>query len=337
MKNFSLVSTVFNEASRLQVSLDDLYNQTIMPQEIIIVDAGSKDGTVDIINSHPLCQKTNVKVIIDKGCNVARGRNIAIENASCDLIVSTDFGCRYNEHWLEYLVENFDTHPKIRCSCGSFSVLIDENSSWAAKSDYIIQNGYPIIKGDAYSASSRSIAYYKSVWQEIGGYHEWLTLAADDTIFFRELKEKNIPYFVDERITVFWNRHKYVKQFAKEAGRYGLGDGEGNINFRQFISNTIETACRWAIIPFLIVFLFLPAELKSKTWWIFIILAFGLRSYLRTIKSYFRVKDKIPVKYLFFTPVLIESQRWYYIKNYIKGRFFKSKVQEEESKKITVK
>ena len=39
---------------------------------------------------------------------MAEGRNIAIENAKNDLIVSTDFGCQYEPDWLETLVNYFD-------------------------------------------------------------------------------------------------------------------------------------------------------------------------------------------------------------------------------------
>ena len=47
------------------------------------------------------------------GCNIAEGRNEAIKRAENELIVSTDFGCRYHKKWLESLVTPFD-NPEVK-------------------------------------------------------------------------------------------------------------------------------------------------------------------------------------------------------------------------------
>ncbi|MBR2888156.1 MAG: glycosyltransferase, partial [Bacteroidales bacterium] len=52
VKKFTLVSTIFNEAKRLEQSLQEIERQTITPDEIIITDAGSTDGSIDILNAY---------------------------------------------------------------------------------------------------------------------------------------------------------------------------------------------------------------------------------------------------------------------------------------------
>lgn len=332
---FTLVSTVFNEEKRLRETIEDLKNQTVKPDEIIITDAGSKDKTVEILNAAK--EFLPIKVIIEKGCNVSRGRNIAIQNAENDLIVSTDFGCRFKKNWTESLVKHFE-NSDCEAVAGAFGVKIDDIQTCAAKADYIIQNGYPTANGDEFSGSSRSIAYKKSVWEKIGGYHEWLTLAADDTVFWRELKAKGIKYEIESEVCVFWNRHKTAKQFAKEAGRYGLGDGETRINFKNFLSLTAETVMRYLLLPVIIVFCFLDFEIQKFVWPILIFMLFGLRSYIRVIKNFIRLKDeKIKITILPMCFYMIETQRIAYIKNYLRGRFFISKEKKEEAKKLGVK
>ena len=325
MKKFTLVSTVFNEAKRLDESLQELENQTLKPDETIIVDAGSTDGTIEKLQQAALNLHINLKVIVEKGCTVAQGRNIAIKNAENDLIVSTDFGCKYKKDWLESLVKHFDNQD-VEVVGGAFMVNEDEITTPAAKADFIIQNGYRINFDDTFSVSSRSIAYYKYVWEKIGGYPEWLTLAADDTIFWRQIKKHGFKYVIDQRPLVYWNRHKTAAQFAKEAGRYGLGDGESGINYRNFLSSLAETLIRYFIIPFTLFFIFIPAPFKKAFAPCFIFLLFGLRSYKNVIKNMLSLQDsKYGWKNLPMCFYMIETQRIAYLKNYFKGMFSKRK------------
>ena len=334
MKKFTLVSTIFNEAKRLEQSLQEIERQTIIPDEIIITDAGSTDGSIDILNNYAAKSKLKIRVIVKKGCAVAEGRNIAIENAKNDLIVSTDFGCQYEPDWLETLVKYFDD-PEIEVVGGAFTVNESEIKTAAARADYILQNGYKVKIDETFSVSSRSIAYYKYVWERIGGYNEWLTLAADDTIFWREIKQHKFRYIIDPKPLVKWNRHTTARQFAREAGRYGLGDGESQINFRNFLSNVAETAIRYSIIPFTVVLLIV------KNWWLtplYIIMIFGLRSYFRAIKNVINLHNpKYGFGNLPMCFYMIETQRIAYIFNYIKGWLFKSSAQKTEQQKLTVK
>ncbi|MFB6180425.1 MAG: glycosyltransferase [Candidatus Nanohalobium sp.] len=45
---------------------------------------------------------------MEEGCNIAEGRNIAVEEASNEYIVSTDGGCVLDEKWYEEMCKAFD-------------------------------------------------------------------------------------------------------------------------------------------------------------------------------------------------------------------------------------
>ena len=206
-KPFTLVTTVFNEIKRLDQTIADIEKQTVKPSEILIADAGSQDGTLERLQRWKEESQIQIKVFVLQGCNIAEGRNEAIKRSENELIVSTDFGCQYHEKWLESLISPFED-PEINVAGGAFSILKDEIKTRAAKADFVLQNGYPVVLDQHFSASSRSIAYYKSVWSEVGGYLEWLTLAADDTIFWRMIKAKKIRYKLVSEPYVYWLRHK---------------------------------------------------------------------------------------------------------------------------------
>ncbi len=343
---FTLVSTIYNEASRLKQTISDIEAQTLKPTEIIITDAGSKDGSIDILEEWKQTSSIKITILIEKGCNVARGRNIAIEKAQTEWIVSTDFGCRFHPQWLKTLLSPITLLPQqpndlttyrpndLTVIGGAFTIVENDVDSLAAKSDYILQRGYPVVMDEYFSVSSRSIAYKKEVWEKIGGYPEWLTLAADDTIFWKLIKKQGFNYTMVEEPLVYWGRHKTNKAFAKEAFRYGLGDGESRINYRNFWSNLIETGLRYvfflSILTWILIILFTPNNLLTQqpnnllTYLPIVLLTLissvGLRSYINTFKSWNIVKsDKYNFKAFINALWQLEMSRWQYLKGYIKG------------------
>lgn len=321
MTKFTLVSTVFNEMRRLDQTIADLQAQTRQPAEIIITDAGSTDGTFERLQRWGQESPVPVVVLQKHRCNVAEGRNIAIAQASHALIASTDFGCRFKPGWLESLIAPFEQDPSLQVVGGGFTVIREEVKGLAAESDFVLSDGYPVKMDQYFSTSSRSIAYKKEVWETIGGYPEWLTLAADDTIFWRWILHYQFRYLLVPDPQVFWLRHKTFKAFGKEAYRYGLGDGESGINFRNFVSHVLETGLRYALFAALPV-LGLACVLGG-VWWPLLLLVpllAGLRSYRFAWKRWQKWRSEgFGWRVLLACFQMIEVTRWYYIKGYWKG------------------
>ncbi len=349
---FTLVSTIFNEASRLKQTITDLEAQTLKPTEIIITDAGSNDGSIAILEKWKKESAIKITILVEKGCNVARGRNLAIEQASTEWIVSTDFGCRFHPQWLETLLTSFLSTQRpnnLKVIGGAFTIVENDVDTLAAKSDYILQRGYPVVMDEYFSVSSRSIAYKKDVWEKIGGYPEWLTLAADDTIFWKLIKKYGFNYTFVEEPLVYWGRHKTNKAFAKEAFRYGLGDGESRINYRNFWSNLIETGLRYVFFISIILWIVLGILffLISKSYQpnnlptylpialLTLISLPGLRSYINTYKSWQVVKNnKYNIKAFLNALWQLELSRCQYLKGYIKGLRDKDEKKKEGREKM---
>src|SRR5437867_1340563 len=115
----SLITTVLNEVESLGPFIDSLLVQTREPQEIIVVDGGSSDGTIDMLQK--ISERVpRVRLLVDPTCNinystspVARGRNVAIRAAHGDIIAVTDAGCKLDPHWLEELTGPFSDDRQV--------------------------------------------------------------------------------------------------------------------------------------------------------------------------------------------------------------------------------
>lgn len=336
----SLVSTVFNEAKRLEQTICDLEAQTYKPREIIIVDAGSTDGTLEMLHNWKKTSEVNIVILQKLKCNVAEGRNLAIRTAKSNIIVSTDFGCRFKPNWIESLVKPFENND-IDVVGGSYSVDKDLQITLAAKTAYFLANGYtPDVSSKEFIPSSRSIAYKKEVFDEIGGYQEWLTLAGDDTVFGLQIKANKFKMITVSEPNVLWGRHEKAKGFIKEFFRYGLGDGEAHVN-KKNIKFTLILLLILSFLPFSTLLLILALGISDNamlitlfgfTWMISLFLVYKIY-----IKKWIAIGANRELRMLFYGYWLFSMQLYNYAKGYMKGYFFASPLQKAKAVELSTK
>ena len=98
----SLVIPVKDEETSLESLYKSICEQTRQPDEVLLVDGGSTDKTIE------LAQKLasgdlNLKVIETPQASPGKGRNIGAKNAENEWIAFTDAGIKLEKDWLEKL------------------------------------------------------------------------------------------------------------------------------------------------------------------------------------------------------------------------------------------
>jgi glycosyltransferase involved in cell wall biosynthesis len=107
MGKITFIATVFNEEASIVQLLESLKKQTKKADEIIIVDAGSRDGTVSLINEFIQNNKKQNVLLLKKKGNRSVGRNTAIKKARGDIIIASDAGCTLKCDWIEKITRPF--------------------------------------------------------------------------------------------------------------------------------------------------------------------------------------------------------------------------------------
>jgi len=97
----SVVIPTLNEERFIELCLSSLVAQTVKPFEIIIVDAGSTDRTVE------LARKYTDKIIYSSVANVAFQRELGVSHASGDYILLADADTVFPSDAVERMLENF--------------------------------------------------------------------------------------------------------------------------------------------------------------------------------------------------------------------------------------
>lgn len=95
IKSVSVVIPAYNETDKLAHTLDALANQTVKPDEVIVVDNGSTDDTFEI------ARKYGCKVILEKRRGTSHARNAGFDAAQCEIIARTDADTVPDKYWIE--------------------------------------------------------------------------------------------------------------------------------------------------------------------------------------------------------------------------------------------
>ena len=99
----TLISTVKDCVGDVDAFLASLAAQLRAPDEVVIVDGGSSDGTAE-----RFANADGISLIVEPGANIARGRNLALAAATHDVIAVTDADCVLEPTWLEELLKPID-------------------------------------------------------------------------------------------------------------------------------------------------------------------------------------------------------------------------------------
>lgn len=224
----TLIATVKNEVDNVFEWLLSLEAQTRPPDEVVIVDGGSIDGTLDVLQDFAARHATWMKVIVEPGVSIARGRNLAVEAARYPIIASTDFGCKLAPGWLESLLAPFVQDPKTEVVAGWYEGLPATCGGRLACSELLprLDQVHP----RDFIPSARSMAYRKRAWELAGGYPEWLTRTGEDTYFALELKRLCKPWaFVPDAI-VYWRGPESLLEYWQKLVSWARGDGESGVD-----------------------------------------------------------------------------------------------------------
>ncbi|MCE7987321.1 MAG: glycosyltransferase [Caldilinea sp. CFX5] len=242
----SVIVTVFNERQQIERLLTSLAKQDYPPAEVVICDGGSSDGTVAAIQSwqahhpQPLAQ---LRVLVEPGANISRGRNIAIAAATSPIIAATDAGVTLTPGWLAALMAPWANTDPIRAPdqaplavAGFFEA--DTRAATGAPSLFVTAMAATVLPQRAeidpnkFLPSSRSVAFTKAAWQAAGGYPEWLDYCEDLLFDFAVNAQRPAApsaFVWAPAAVVYFRPRDSLRAFWTQYYRYARGDGKADL------------------------------------------------------------------------------------------------------------
>ncbi len=228
----SVICTVKNERESIRRLLDSLAVQTRPPDEVVVCDGGSDDGTLDVLREYAGRAPWPLRVLERPGANISQGRNAAIAAARGEIIASTDAGVRLSPVWLAELVRPFEENPAVNVVAGFFQP--DPQSVFETALGATTLPALGDIKPERFLPSSRSVAFRKRAWERVGGYPEWLDYC-EDLIFDFALRDAFGPFILAPRAVAYFRPRPSLRAFALQYYRYARGDGKADLWRRRHV------------------------------------------------------------------------------------------------------
>lgn len=265
----TLVITSRNERDSARKLLVSIQNQTRLPDEIIAVDTGSDDGTLELLQELADESPVPMRVLNVAGANIARGRNEAIAHSCGEVIVVTDFGCTHSPDWLENLVTPFEINPDIQVAAGHYEPVNQQGE----KAVWPIRLSLDQIDPQTYLPPSVSVAFTKQAWVSAGGYPEWLSLTGEDSYFDLELKLRTSHWAFVPDAVAYWEVPSTFWGSVKKAFAWSIGSGEVGMNTEGHRNLAVKIGFVVGTLFGILMLTIIAGLMSSIT---FVALAFGL-------------------------------------------------------------
>jgi glycosyltransferase involved in cell wall biosynthesis len=214
----SLIATVKDGAPFVRDFVESIRAQTHPPDEVVIVDGGSSDGTVDLLRA-----ANDVRVIQEPGANIAHGRNVAVRAAIHEAIAVSDADCVLAPDWLERMLPALEDGADV--VAGAYRPLSRSffETCLAAVS---VKDPDEIRPG--WMPSHRSVAFHRSVFERAGGYPEWLEIG-EDMYLNHQFGRVGARMALAREAVAYWRPRPTLGETWKQYGRYAEGDARAEM------------------------------------------------------------------------------------------------------------
>lgn len=189
MSTVSLIIPNRNGRHFLRPCLESLRQQTRTPDEIIVVDNGSTDGSQGFLRK----QYPGVSVLelgYNAGFSVAMNRGVEAASGGYVALLNNDTECE--PQWLENLAEALDQHPDIGF-CAAKMLHFDRKDLIDTAGDMFSTGGFFFKRGGfqfdegqydqperVFGACAGAAIYRKSLFDELGGFDEDFFIYQED-------------------------------------------------------------------------------------------------------------------------------------------------------------
>jgi glycosyltransferase involved in cell wall biosynthesis len=219
----SLVTTVKDSADHIDAFLASVRMQTRMPDEVVVVDGGSTDGTLERLRA-----AEGITLIDEPGANISRGRNLAIQAATHDVLAVSDADCVLEPDWLERLLEPIESGGDV--SMGAYVPVVDGFLQACLAS---VNLPSPEEMDEAtFMPSARSLAFRRSAIEAAGGYPEWLDIGEDMYVNHR-WRELGLDLRLAREAVVHWRLRPGLRATWRQYFRYARGDAIARMHPRR--------------------------------------------------------------------------------------------------------
>ena len=250
-KNFnqpvSVIICAKNEAKNLTKNIPLLLNQNYSNFELVLINDGSSDKTLQVIEKFKIDFPSKIKIVNVVPVEQFWGSKkyaltLGIKAASHEYLLFTDADCKpISEDWIEEMVHHFSENKQLVLGYGAYKKINKSFLNKLIRFETLITaiQYFSFAKiGSPYMGVGRNLAYTKTQFFEANGFINHIRIkSGDDDLFVNQVATKNntaICYAADSFTvskpkTTFKNwiqqkrRHVSAVSYYKKIHQFALG------------------------------------------------------------------------------------------------------------------
>ncbi|MDP5158582.1 MAG: glycosyltransferase family 2 protein [Flaviramulus sp.] len=202
--NVTAIIPCYNDGQYIMQALKSLYNQTLLPEQIIIVDDGSSKATTQILAkiNHPL-----LHIIYQENKGVSNARNHAISFAQTDYIVNLDADDYYESSFIEKAVDILNNNNEVVAVSSYCRIFSNHNTI-----EIIAPLGGKLKDFIVINKSRANSMFRKKSWASVGGFDEKMQNGYEDWEFWIAiLKQGGTAHIIKEVLS-----HYRIKKVSRD-------------------------------------------------------------------------------------------------------------------------
>lgn len=208
-KQISVVIPLYNKEKAIVRTLDTVLNQTVSPLEIIVVNDGSKDKSLEVVRSfvHSLNVHSLIRVIDKENGGVSSARNTGILAAQGEYVALLDGDDLWEPTYLEEQIKLIQDFPEA-AMWGVSIAFIKHGKCWKWQQGMgegyrgYVENYFGTKHNDLYCSSS--VVIRKDVFEYIGYFDERISASEDLDMWYRIILKYPIAFY--DKILVYYNQ-----------------------------------------------------------------------------------------------------------------------------------
>ena len=210
----SIIMPLYNSERFVQESLDSCINQTYRNIEVIVVNDGSTDRSLEIVKDYALIHP-QVKVYTQNNSGACRARNLAFQLSKGDYIMYLDSDDILDETKIEKQLNLIKSHDKYTVALGAWQEFTDninvEFESRPYYHDYLnpIDMLVEIWSTGGYFQTSCYLCS-REIIEKTGQWNENLSRNQDGEFFCRVLNNASKLYFCNDAKLYYRRGHESI-------------------------------------------------------------------------------------------------------------------------------
>jgi len=215
----SVVVCAYNAERTLDQCLTSLAALNYPDYEVILVNDGSRDRTLDIAEEHGFCRIISQS---NKGLSVAR--NVGAEAATGEIVAYTDSDCVADPDWLTYLIAKMEASDLAACGGPNFPPREDG----LVPSVVAVAPGGPthVLISDevAEHIAGCNMAFRRDVLMGLGGFDPIYRAAGDDVDICWRFQDASYVIGFSPAAVVWHFRRNTVTAYCNQQRGYGKAE-----------------------------------------------------------------------------------------------------------------